>query len=425
MIAFLLLTFFALIIFGVPIAMSLGLASIGGLLFIDHTNLLTVCQRMFAGMNSFALLAIPLYTFAGFTMSKGGISKRLMDFCYSIVGKIPGGLGHVNILASMVFAGISGSAVADTAGVSGMIMPQMVDKGYSKEESVAVTAVSSTIGIIIPPSIPMVVIAGIVGISTGKLFLGGIIPGIMLGIAQMIVCYFHAKRDKVPKEEGKFDFKLFLSCTWKSLPALLMPLIIVGSIISGIVSPTEAGAIAVVYGLIAGGLVYRELKWEDIKFAFCETVKTSGRIFIVIGAARLFTVLLTTAGFDKWVAATMLGFTTNPTMILLIILFIFFIVTMFMESIATLTLFMPIIFPIAMQVGIDPIVLGVLITVVIGIGLVTPPVGMCLYVACDLMKIRVKRVMPSLIPYILVTFVVIAILIAVPQLITWPGAFVG
>jgi TRAP-type C4-dicarboxylate transport system, large permease component len=204
-----------------------------------------------------------------------------------------------------------------------------------------------------------------------------------------------------------------------------MPFIIVGSIISGIVSPTEAGAIAVVYGLIAGGLVYRELKWEDIKFAFCETVKTSGRIFIVIGAARLFTVLLTTAGFDKWVAATMLGFTTNPTMILLIILFIFFIVTMFMESIATLTLFMPIIFPIALQVGIDPIVLGVLITVVIGIGLVTPPVGMCLYVACDLMKIRVKRVMPSLIPYILVTFVVIAILIAVPQLITWPGAFVG
>jgi TRAP-type C4-dicarboxylate transport system, large permease component len=154
MIAFLLLTFFALIIFGVPIAMSLGLASIGGLLFIDHTNLLTVCQRMFAGMNSFALLAIPLYTFAGFTMSKGGISKRLMDFCYSIVGKIPGGLGHVNILASMVFAGISGSAVADTAGVSGMIMPQMVDKGYSKEESVAVTAVSSTIGIIIPPVHP-------------------------------------------------------------------------------------------------------------------------------------------------------------------------------------------------------------------------------------------------------------------------------
>lgn len=185
MIPWLLISFFILMFFGVPIGISLGLSAMGGIVFFDGGSLVTVCQRMFEGMNSWALLAIPLYTFAGYTMSKGGISKRLMDFCYSIVGHVYGGLAHVNVLSSMIFAGISGSAVADTAGVSGMFMPEMVRKGYSKELTVSVTAVSSTIGIIIPPSIPMVVIAGICNISTGKLFLGGILPGVLIGFIQM------------------------------------------------------------------------------------------------------------------------------------------------------------------------------------------------------------------------------------------------
>ena len=277
MIAWLLISFFVLLFLGVPIAMSLGLSAIGGILFLGGGSTVTIAQRMFEGMNSFALLAIPLYTFAGFTMSKGGISKRLMDFCYSIVGHIYGGLAHVNVLSSMIFAGISGSAVADTAGVSGMFMPEMVRKGYSKNFTVAVTAISSTIGIIIPPSIPMVVIAGICGISTGKLFLGGIIPGVLCGLAQMIVSYFMAKKEGVPKEPGHFTIGPVLHGLWESWPALLMPIIIVGTITMGIVSPTEAGVIAVVYGLFAGGIIYRELKWEDIKFAFAETVRTSGR----------------------------------------------------------------------------------------------------------------------------------------------------
>ncbi|MDD3367490.1 MAG: TRAP transporter large permease [Lachnospiraceae bacterium] len=425
MIAWLLISFFILLFFGVPIAMSLGLASMGGIIFLHASGTVTIAQRMFEGMNSFALLAIPLYTFAGFTMSKGGISKRLMDFCYSIVGHIYGGLAHVNVLSSMIFAGISGSAVADTAGVSGMFMPEMIRKGYSKKLTVAVTAISSTIGIIIPPSIPMVVIAGICGISTGKLFLGGIIPGIMLGLAQMIVSYFIAKKEGVPKEPGHFNFKAVCKGFMGSLPALLMPIIIVGTITTGVVSPTEAGAIAVAYGLIAGGLIYRELTWADIKFAFAETVRTSGKIFVVIAAAKLYTVLLTTAGFDKWVANTMLGFTTNPTIILIIILLIFFVVTMFMESIATLTLFMPILFPIATSVGVDPIVLSVLITVVLGVGLVTPPVGMCIYVACDLMDIKVGEVFPTLIPFLIGTFICIGIFIAFPQLVLLPTYLMG
>ncbi len=418
MIPFLLITFFVLMFLGIPIGISLGLSAMGCIFFIGGVQPVTICQRMFEGMNSWALLAIPLYTFAGYTMSKGGISKRLMDFCYSIVGHIYGGLAHVNVLSSMIFAGISGSAVADTAGVSGMFMPEMVRKGYSKELTVSVTAISSTIGIIIPPSIPMVVIAGICSISTGRLFLGGIIPGILIGLAQMILCFIFAKKEGVEKEPGHFS----LGPVWKgflgSWPALLMPVIIVGSITAGIVSPTEAGAIAVVYGLIVGGLVYREFKLPDLIFAFTETVRVSGRIFVVIGTAKLFTIMLTNAGFDKWLTSAMLTISENPTVILCMILLLFFVVTMFMESIATLTLFMPIIYPIATSVGIDPIVLGVLITVVIGVGLVTPPVGMCIYVACDLMKIKVGSTFKYLFFFIGATFVCIAILIACPVLIT-------
>lgn len=425
MIAWLLISFVIMMVIGVPIGIALGLSAMGGILFLDGGNIVTVAQRMFEGMNSWALLAIPLYTFAGYTMSKGGISKRLMDFCYSIVGHIYGGLAHVNVLSSMIFAGISGSAVADTAGVSGMFMPEMVRKGYSKELAVTVTAVSSTIGIIIPPSIPMVVIAGICGISTGKMFLGGFAPGVLIGLAQMIISYFFAKKEGVEKEPGHFSIGPVIRAFGQSWPALLMPVIIIGTITAGIVSPTEAGAIAVAYGLIVGGIVYRELNLQDLKFAFTETVRVSGRIFVVIGAAKLFTVMLTTAGFDKWLTGIMLSVSDNPTVILIMILLLFFFVTMFMESIATLTLFMPIIYPIAMSVNIDPVVLGVLVTVVIGIGLVTPPVGMCIYVACDLMKIRVGQTMKYLVWYILGTFVCIAILIAFPILITAPGMLMG
>lgn len=425
MIAWLLISFAVMMVLGVPIGISLGLSAMGGIIFLDGGSLVTVTQRMFEGMNSWALLAVPLYTFAGYTMSKGGISKRLMDFCYSIVGHIYGGLAHVNVLASMIFAGISGSAVADTAGVSGMFMPEMVRKGYSKELSVTVTAVSSTIGIIIPPSIPMVVIAGICGISTGKMFLGGILPGILIGIVQMVISYFFAKKEGVQPESGRFTFKELGRTFIGSWPALLMPFVIITTITSGVVSPTEAGAIAVVYGLFCGGIVYKELKLEDIKFCFTETVRVSARIFVVIAGAKLYTILLTTAGFDRWLTGVMLGVSTNPTVILTMILLLFFFVTMFMESIAALTLFMPIVFPIAMSVGVDPIVLGVLVTCMIGVGLVTPPVGMCLYVACDLMKIRIGSTFKYLLWYILGSFVVFAICMAFPSLITAAGALMG
>jgi len=424
MIAFLLISFAILLIIGAPIAVSLGLSSILAIIFVGGSNMVTVGQRVFEGMNSFALLAIPLYTFAGLVMGKGGIATRIIDFCYSIVGYITGGLAHVNVLASMVFAGISGSAAADTAGVSGLLMPQMVKKGYSKEFTVAVTAISSTIGIIIPPSIPMVVIAGILGLSTGKMFLGGIIPGILLGIGQMIVSYFIAKKEGVPKEPGHIQFKPIIKTFIGSFWALLMPFIIIGCIMSGVVSPTEAGIIAVVYGLFVGGVVYRELTWKDIVESMENTARTCGKIFIIIGAAALFTKLLTTAGFHMIVKDFLLSISTDPTVVMIMILAIILVVTTFMESIATLTLLMPVLYPVTQAVGIDPIVFSVLVVVCIGVGLVTPPVGMCLYIACDLMDLKIGPATKSLIPFLIVTLICIGILMLFPNLILWPASIV-
>lgn len=425
MITFLLISFFVILAFGAPIAVALGLSSALCMLIFKNANIITMAQRMFEGMNSFALLAIPFYTFAGALMSKGGISKRIIDFCYSVVGHFAGGLAHVNVLASMVFAGISGSAVADTAGVGGLIMPEMIKKKYSKEFTVAVTAISSTIGIVIPPSIPMVVIAGILSVSTGKLFLSGIIPGVMMGVSQMIVSYWLAKKEGVPKEPGHIEIKRVASTFYSSFAAILMPFIIIGSILTGVVSPTEAGVIAVLYGLLVGGLLYRELTLKDIWDSLYETAKVSAKVFIIIGSAALFTKILTTAGFHIYVKNALLGISTNPTVILIIIIFIMLVVTTFMESIAALTLLMPVLYPIVQEVGIDPIFFCCMVVVCIGIGLVTPPVGMCLYVACDIMKLPISRGAWALIPFMIATVACLVLMLLFPQVVMWPTTWIG
>ena len=318
MIAWLLISFFVLLFLGVPIAMSLGLSAMGGILFLGGGSTVTIAQRMFEGMNSFALLAIPLYTFAGFTMSKGGISKRLMDFCYSIVGHIYGGLAHVNVLSSMIFAGISGSAVADTAGVSGMFMPEMIRKGYSKNFTVAVTAISSTIGIIIPPSIPMVVIAGICGISTGKLFLGGIIPGVLLGLALCVPTYIISVKRHYPKHE-RSSWKKRLEVTKDAIWALLMPVILLGGILSGIFTPTEASIVTCVYSLIVGVFVYKEIKLSDVPRIVYTNMRSCSSIIILIGLANVFAFILTNERIPQKVATAILSMTTNRILVILLI----------------------------------------------------------------------------------------------------------
>lgn len=424
MTAIILISFAILMILGAPIAVAMGLSSVLGVVISGEANFIAIAQRTFEGVNSFALLAVPLFTLSGLLMGTGGIGRRLIHFSYALVGHFRGGLAHVNVVQSMIFAGMSGSAAADTAYESGLLMPEMVKKGYSKEFTVAVTAISSTIGIIIPPSIPMVIMAGMVGISTGKVFLGGILPGILCGIGQLVVNYFYAVRENVPKEESRFNLKDLYIAFKESFFALLMLPVIMVSIFSGIVSPTEAGLVAVVYALVVGGLVYKELNLAGIRDALVETAKTSAKVFFIIGAANLFGKLLTADGLHVTLTSWLTGVTTSPTVLLLLIMAIMLFLGTFMESISMITLMMPVLYPIAVSYGIDPIVMSVMIVICVAVGLVTPPQGMCLFIAADFLKVKIWDATKELLPYILVMIVIIILCLVFPQLITWPASLI-
>ena len=417
MIAWLLISFFVLLFLGVPIAMSLGLSAMGGILFLGGGSTVTIAQRMFEGMNSFALLAIPLYTFAGFTMSKGGISKRLMDFCYSIVGHIYGGLAHVNVLSSMIFAGISGSAVADTAGVSGMFMPEMIRKGYSKNFTVAVTAISSTIGIIIPPSIPMVVIAGICGISTGKLFLGGIIPGILISLVIMLVNYIIAKKKglvsekPIPLSEAGHILR-------ESVLALLMPFIILGGIYSGVFTATESAAVACLYGLIIGLFVYRTIRWKALCRIFVQTAENSALILFLMGTANFFGFLITTQQVPQHLAQFIIGFTDSKVLVMFLVLIMLLLLGTFLDNVAALVLFVPTMVGVVQALHIDMIFFGVFTIIALAVGQFTPPVGLNLFIASNIAQVKFESVVREIIPYLLAYVAMLVLFIAFPGMLT-------
>ena len=422
MIAWLLISFFVLLFLGVPIAMSLGLSAIGGILFLGGGSTVTIAQRMFEGMNSFALLAIPLYTFAGFTMSKGGISKRLMDFCYSIVGHIYGGLAHVNVLSSMIFAGISGSAVADTAGVSGMFMPEMVRKGYSKNFTVAVTAISSTIGIIIPPSIPMVVIAGICGISTGKLFLGGIIPGVLCGLAQMIVSYFMAKKEGVPKEPGHFTIGPVLHGLWESWPALLMPIIIYGAIYGGFCTVTEAGAVSCVYGILYFA-VLKIINKKKIQITFWRCCAIAGASTAVIGLLNAFSAVagkvMTLAGISSFLSNQITANISSRWGFLLMINILFIFMGTFMDINATILIMTPLLLPVAQTYGISTVHFGAIMLVNMCVGFLTPPFAVGIFVSTKIAHSTFGETVKEAIPFMGVGLIAILVTTLCPQYINF------
>jgi len=413
-----LVSFFLLIALGFPIAISLGLSSIVALILYPEIPLIIVVQRLFVAVDSFPLMAVPLYMLAGFLMGSGGISRRIIDFSNSLVGGVTGGLAHVNILASMIFAGISGSAVADTAGIGNIIIPKMIEQKYSRSYSAAVTAISSTIGIVIPPSIPMVIIGSMLGVSVGKLFLGGIIPGLAMGFSLMFTAYLIAKKNKFGKSDQKIQLGKIAKSFIESFWSLLMPGIVIGGIVLGIFTPTEAGAVAVVYALIVGFLIYRELNLKYIIESLWMTVLGTAKVFFIIATAGLFTWLLTANGFHVLVGQLLLSISKSPTVLMAVMVLIILIITTFMESIATLILLLPILFPVAQQVGIDSIHFGVMIVISLGIGLVTPPVGLCLYVSADIAGVQIIEASKVLVPFILAIIAILAVLLIAPEIIT-------
>lgn len=406
--------FVVCLLIGVPVAFSLGAASVSYLLVSGGIPLDIIAQRMFNGLDSFPFMAIPFFVLAGELMNSGGITKRLVNFADTLVGHMKGGLAHVNIVTSMFFAGITGSAIADTSAIGSMLIPAMNKEGYDPDFSGAVTASSSVIGPIIPPSIPMVIFSLLSGTSVAALFLAGVIPGILLGFGLMFVAYIISRRRNYPKREGLPNIRAILRGFTQAIIPLMMPLIILGGILGGVVTATEASGIAVVYGLLVGFAVYRNITLKKLFEIFISTAKTVGIVFLVIAASSAFNWMLTIAQVPQAITSFVSENIRTQALLLLAINVVLLFFGTFMEGTAAMIITVPILMKMAAVFSIQPVMLGAIVVLNLMIGLITPPVGLCLFVACGIARITIERLVRAIWPFLLVEIGVLLIVTYVP-----------
>jgi tripartite ATP-independent transporter DctM subunit len=383
-------------------------------------------QKLLGGINSFPLLAVPFFMLAANFMTNTSILKRLVDFVTGVIGFVRGGLAIVNVVVSMICAGMSGSATADTAGASAMIMHAQIEEGYDRPFSVAVTGASSTIGIIIPPSIPLIIYAWVSGSSVSALFLAGIVPGVLIGLGQIGVCLWRAHQRGYPKHP-RYPFKTIIKNTWEALPVLILPIIILGGIFSGIFTATESAVVAVFYAL-ALGLYYRELSFKTIVECLAMCGITSAVSLTLIGAAAPLSWIMALNNVPNLVVNWFLSVTNNPTVFMLLIVLFMLAIGCVMDNDPVIMLTTPMFLPAAMKLGISPIFYGTVINIALAIGLVTPPVGCVLFVACAVGKTSIQKVFPEFIPFYVVMIAVVLLLVFFPQIVLYlpmkfmPGA---
>jgi C4-dicarboxylate transporter DctM subunit len=408
LIVILLISFSLFLIIGVPIAFVLGLTPLMALLYQGETPLMLAAQRIFTGMDNPVLMAIPFFILAGNIMSAGGLTRRLVTFCRVLVGPVRGGLAHINVVISMIFAGITGAAVADTSAIGSILIPAMVKDGYDVDFSSAVTATSSTIGPVIPPSIPFIIYGVLGEVSIASLFLAGIIPGVLLGLFQMGVVAYYARKRNYPK--GCLpSAREALRAIFDAALVLMMPIIILGGILSGVFTPTESACIAVFYAFVISFFVYRDIGLRDLPRIVIDAGTTSAIVMLVIGTASIFSWLLASEEIPQSISTTILKVTHNRVLILLCVNIILLIVGTFMETTASLIILTPVLLPLMVQIGVDPLHFGVILVLNLVIGLTTPPVGVCLFIACAIGKIRLERISRAILPFILASIVVLAI----------------
>ncbi len=412
MIGVVFISFFILLFFGVPVAFCLGASSLVYFL-IEGIPLITIPQKMFSGMDSFVLLCVPGFILAGNLMNMGGITNQIINFCNKLVGHITGGLGLANVASSMVFAGISGTATADSASIGAIMIPAMEKEGYDVDFSCAVTASSSTIGPIIPPSLPMIIAGTLTGLSVGKLFVAGIIPGFLLGLGMMILVYIISKKRNYAKSE-RASFKEVLVSFKAAFWALVMTFIILFGIIGGVFTPTEASVSAVIYALLVGLFIYKDLHLKDLPKIILKSMSTTAAIIVLIGFANCFAWILASEQVPQMIASGILSITENKYAVLLIINIILLIVGTFMETNAALIILFPVLLNVATSVGVDPIQFAVMGVLNLIIGLTTPPVGICLFITSSIGKISLGKVTKAILPFIAVSLFVLALVTYVP-----------
>jgi len=413
-----------LIVIGVPIAFALGITAVGFYVLQGDYYILTMLpQRMFSATTGFTLLAIPFFILAGNLMNSGGITQRIFRFSDACVGHIRGGLGQVNVLASLFFSGMSGSAVADAAGLGQVELKAMNERGYDRDFSAAITAASSTIGPVFPPSIPFVLYSSITGVSVAKLFLAGVVPGVLMALALMIAVYIVARLHKMPRRD-RIDWREIFVSGLDSLLSLMTPVIIIAGIFGGIFTPTEAGVVATAYALILSMVVYREVKPRDLPGIVWDSLVHTIRVMFVIAAAGFFGWLLIQQRIPNQLVEAMLGFSENPAVILAIIVAILLVLGMFLEGIAVIVLTVPLFLPVIIEIGVDPIQFGVIMIMCSMVGLLTPPVGMVLFAVSSIAELSVGRLSKALVPYLGGIVLVLLAVVAIPAISTWLPTFV-
>ena len=418
-------SFLVLLAAGMPIAFLLGLCCLIYIVFFSTFPLVILAQRMVAGMNTFTFLAVPLFVLAGNLMNATGITDRLVTFVNGFVGHIRGGLAIANVQASMLFAGVSGTAVGDTASVGGVLIPAMQREGYRGDYAAAVTAASSIIGPIIPPSLPMIIVATLLNLSVGRMFVAGIVPGILLGLGLMLAAYVIAVRDAHP-HRARMPWGARLRNSLDAIWAIIMPLIILAGIVGGIFTPTEAAAVACVYGILIGVVVMRTLKVTALPGIVLDSLIMSVPIMMLVGTSTVFSWILVAERVPQAVAAFLFGITENPILIILIINVFLLFVGVFMETIAAMLILFPVLFTIVPVIGVDPIQFAVMMVLNLMIGLTTPPVGVCLFVAGSIAKVQIFEIVRAIWPFYVVLLLVLLLVAYVPPVTLFlPGLFYG
>lgn len=416
--------FILLLLMGLPIAFVIAIVTLIGFFTIPNLPEIVLTTQMFHGLNSFVLLAVPLYILTANIMNAGKISQVLIDFALSIVGHIRGGLAQSNVLVSMMFAGVSGAATADTASVGKILIPNMIRAGYDKNISVGVTAASSTIGVLIPPSIPMIIFAGLTGTSVTTLFLAGIVPGVLVGIGMMLVIYFISVKNGYPQTERtriNEVFKLF----FRSVPALLTPVIIIGGIMTGWYTSTEAAAFASVYALIISMFFFKTIKFKDIPEILVETLKLSSLSLFALATASALGKLLSYYQIHTLALEFFSDFVSIKILFVITIILFFLFIGAFMDMIPAMILFVPILYPVVMSFGISPELFGLITVITLAVGLVTPPYGLCLLIASSIADLSIGRSFKAVLPFIVVIIAVLLFVVAFPKVSFFIPDFLG
>ena len=407
--------FFILLFAGVPIAFSLGLGSLIGLMADGSANLSVVAQRLFSGVNSFSLMAIPFFMLSGELMLKGGISRRLVDFAHSLIGHLTGGLGMVDILTSVIFAGISGSAAADTAAVGSIMIEPMKDRGYPGGLAAVIQATAGSLGPIIPPSLTMIIYCSLTNLSIGECFMAGVLPGLVIGIGCLLITYFYAKKLGI-KGERRATGKEIWEATKKAALALVMPLIIIGGIVGGIFTATEAGAIAVLYALVVGMFVFKEFTWKDLPKIFVDAAASSAMCLLIVAAANVFSWLVAYAKIPTIIVNFLVSMTDNKYIIMILLVIFLLIVGMFIETLSATIIVAPILMPVAAQYGIDPVQFALVMVITLVYAGVTPPVGGVLFITMGIAKVKMKETLKYLPPSLGVVCISLLLLIFFPKI---------